>query len=88
MPIGCESAACGPIFGMACVAFHDISKHNTIQISGHIAIAVFISSFKVYGAEMEPFFMAAFQSAMLAGCFAAGIGIVVAFLRCPENNNC
>jgi hypothetical protein len=29
---------------------------------------------KVYGAEMEPFFMAAFQSAMLAGCFAAGSG--------------
>ena len=41
---------------------------------------------KVYGAEMEPFFMAAFQAAMLAGCFVAGLGVVVAFLRGPENN--
>jgi hypothetical protein len=46
MPIGYESSARGPIFGMASAASNDRSKHHTIQISGHISIAVFISPFK------------------------------------------
>ncbi len=41
---------------------------------------------KAYRPAMKPFFMAAFQSAMLTGCFVAGLGIVVAFLRGPEND--
>ena len=64
------------------VALAEIIFNNTFAArSGGLTL-------KAYGAEMEPFFMAAFQSAMLAGCFVAGLGIVVAFLRGPENNNC
>jgi len=47
MPMGYESAARGPIFGRAPMAFYYISKHHTIQNIGphhhsgiHIALQV------------------------------------------------
>ena len=41
---------------------------------------------KAYRPEMEPFFMAAFQIAMLGGCMTAGVGAAVSFLRGPEKS--
>jgi EmrB/QacA subfamily drug resistance transporter len=38
-------------------------------------------SLTVYDNSMEPFFMAAFQYAMLAGAFIACLGVIVAFMR-------
>jgi len=35
----------------------------------------------VYNKSMEPFFMAAFQYAMLSGAFLACLGVFVAFMR-------
>ncbi len=40
----------------------------------------------VYNKSMEPFFMAAFQYAMLAGAFFACLGVVVAFMRGADTN--
>ncbi len=41
-------------------------------------------SLKVYKPELEPIFMGAFRYAMLAAGLVAAIGIIVAFLRGPE----
>jgi len=41
---------------------------------------------KAYQPEMEPFFMTAFQVAMLGSCTIAGIGAAVSFLRGPEKS--
>jgi EmrB/QacA subfamily drug resistance transporter len=41
-------------------------------------------SLKVYKTELEPIFMGAFRYAMLAAGLVAAIGIIVAFLRGPE----
>jgi hypothetical protein len=40
----------------------------------------------VYDQSMEPFFMAAFQYAMLSGAFLACLGIFVAFMRGADKN--
>jgi MFS family permease len=39
------------------------------------------SSLKVYTEELEPYFMAGFKNAMLAGAVLASIGVAVAFFR-------
>jgi EmrB/QacA subfamily drug resistance transporter len=39
---------------------------------------------KLYNKSMEPFFMAAFQYAMLGGAFLACLGVLVAFMRGPD----
>jgi len=41
--------------------------------------------FKTYRPNLEPIFMTAFRTAMLAGALTAGIGAVVSFLRGPES---
>lgn len=44
-------------------------------------------SLKVYRSELEPFFMASFRYAMLAGGILAGLGVLIAFLRGPEQGS-
>lgn len=41
--------------------------------------------FKTYSPNLEPIFMTAFRTAMLAGALTAGIGVAVSFLRGPES---
>jgi hypothetical protein len=38
----------------------------------------------LYNHTMEPYFMAAFQYAMLGGAFIACLGVLVAFMRGPD----
>ncbi|MFO8084410.1 MAG: DHA2 family efflux MFS transporter permease subunit [Desulfobacterales bacterium] len=40
--------------------------------------------FKVYVQEIEPFFMASFKHAMLAGALVSGIGVILTFFRGPD----
>lgn len=60
-----------------------------VALAGLIFNSVFRSlsgglDLKVYRPEMEPYFMAAFQTAMRVGAGVAGIGVVVAYLRGNE----
>lgn len=41
-------------------------------------------SLNAYSAPLEPFFLRAFQHAMLAGAFLTGLGVIIAFLRGQE----
>ena len=43
-------------------------------------------SLKIYYPGLESFFMGAFRYAMITGSIVAGIGVIVAFLRGPEQN--
>ncbi len=61
-----------------------------IALSGAIFNSTFHTlsgglSLKVYRPELEPIFMEAFRYAMIAGTIVAGIGMILAFLRGPEN---
>jgi MFS family permease len=42
---------------------------------------------KIYAKSMEPHFMAAFESAMLAGAVMASIGVLVSYLRGDDKND-
>ena len=62
-----------------------------VAVAGLIFNATFRSmtgglDLKVYTPNLAPHFMTAFRSAMMTGAAAAGIGIVLAFLRGAESN--
>jgi len=68
----------------------NIGMVTGIALSGSIFNSVFHTlsnglRFRVYEPETEMIFMEAFHLAMLAGAFLAALGIVLAFLRGPEN---
>ncbi len=44
------------------------------------------SALKMYKPELEPFFMAAFQSTMLSGAVVSAVGIVVSYMRGTTSN--
>jgi hypothetical protein len=56
-----------------------IFQHSFFKISGGLRL-------KHYSSELEPFFMAAFQNAMIAGALVAAVGVLVAFFRGSEKN--
>jgi len=60
-----------------------------IAFTGSVFNNVFYSlsgglSLKVYRPELEPFFMEAFHYAMVFGGLIAGIGVITAFMRGPD----
>ncbi len=63
-----------------------------IAMAGAIFNSVFYTlsggfNLKGYRPELEPIFMAAFRYAMFAGSVAAGIGMILAFLRGPDRKS-
>lgn len=70
-------------------AARNLGMVTGIAMAGAIFNSVFHTmsgglSLKVYHPDLEPIFMTAFRYAMLAGAVAAGIGMILAFLRGPE----